>query len=267
MTDWLTLERRFRDLSKFLAHMRLDIQTGSAGEYRTLKGVSSRGPKVQEFRSTAALAGKTLVGVFDDIADPSSNSDELEQAWYAALETIMSQRIENLTVAWQVADDGEKQPIYSSTIRNAAGVSADLCLVLHREKPVQHEKAETGMEMNIFSGQFGFLNTGVLQNVNSIRVNVENLQREGEEEMAEAFGKITEAIGNSALDDETKEEALEQVEALAEQAALPEESRSSRGVIKAVFAALGDTMSAGGGLAEIWSTWGSAISKFFGLSQ
>lgn len=121
-------------------------------------------------------------------------------------------------------------------------------------------------EINIFKGQFGYLSTGDVQNVESISVNVQNLQTQDEEKLAQAIKELTDAVDQSEdLSQEQKVEAIEQIEELSNQATLAEEKRSSRGVLKAMVTALGRTLGAAGGAAEVWSTWGPVIRSYFGL--
>jgi hypothetical protein len=47
-------------------------------------------------------------------------------------------------------------------------------------------------------------------------------------------------------------------------AALPLNERAKSAVIKSIAAGVGGSLSAAGGLAEVWSTWGPAIRAYFG---
>ena len=86
----------------------------------------------------------------------------------------------------------------------------------------------------------------------------------GSDRIAEALQEVTKAIleANKDLGDEERELALDQIKALASQAAQPEDTRS-RGVIKALLSGLGSTLQAAGGLAGVWETWGPIIQAFF----
>lgn len=263
MVDWLELENRFRELSETLTHLRLDIQTGAAGEHRNLKGAGLRSPKTDEFRSLSALAGKTLArAIEDESGELEGDSDHWVEVWYIAIEKLSGQ-VKWRPTAFQVDDEGNREPIHSGTVRNVATVSANLCLDLHRKKPTSTEDGGD-TEINIFKGQFGYLSTGDVENVESISVNVQNLQTQDEEKFAQAIKELTDAVGQSEeLSQEQKVEAIEQIEELSNQATLAEEERSSRGVLKALITALGGTLSAAGGVAEVWSTWGPVIRSYF----
>ena len=261
----MELESRFRKLSADLGHLRLDIQTGAAGKYRKLKGAGLQSPKVDEFRSLSALAGKNLIRAFEEEnITPEEDSTHLKKVWHIAIDK-MSGQVEWHPTAFQVDNEGNRAPIHSGTVKNVAAVSANLCLKLHRKKPM-NEESGGDTEINIFKGQFGYLSTGDVQNVESISVNVRNLQAQDKENFAQAIKELTDAVDQSEeLSQKQKIEAIEQIEELSNQATLAEEKRSSRDVIKALFAALGGTLSAAGGAAGVWSTWGPVIRSYFGL--
>ena len=92
------------------------------------------------------------------------------------------------------------------------------------------------------------------------------MSKSGAHEVAESIKQITEAVSKSHdLTESTKLTVLEQLEELSKQALIPIENRSKSGIIKAIISTLATTLSTAGGLAEVWTTWGPAIQKFFGL--
>lgn len=122
------------------------------------------------------------------------------------------------------------------------------------------------IEINLKNSTVGVLTAGDVHDVESISVNVSALSEAGNERIASAFKELTEAVvSNTELVEEKRTEVLDNLEELARQAALPKDKRSKAGVLKAIFASVGGTLAATGGLAEVWSTWGNEISQFLGL--
>lgn len=123
-----------------------------------------------------------------------------------------------------------------------------------------------GVNIIISQSNIGLLNTGELEDVKSISVNITSLQNSGYAEVAEALKNLTEAVVNSQeLSSEKQSEVLDQLTELSRWATLTAEQRAKPGVLKAVLGGLATTLGAAGGLAEVWSTWGPAIRAFFGL--
>jgi hypothetical protein len=118
----------------------------------------------------------------------------------------------------------------------------------------------------ISGGIIGVLNTGEMSHIENINTNISVIDHAKNSEVAQALKEITEAIIHSQeLPQQERSELLEQIQEVSKQATLPVEARSSKGVLKAVLAGIAGTVSTVGGIAEIWSTWGGTILKFFGL--
>jgi hypothetical protein len=116
------------------------------------------------------------------------------------------------------------------------------------------------------SGTVGIFNTGTMENIQSISTNIGKLEKNNETDVAKAFKALTEAVASSGeLDDTTRSDLIEQLEELSNQATLSADKRVKTGVIKGMFVGLATGLSAAGGLAEVWSTWGPAISAYFGI--
>ncbi len=121
-------------------------------------------------------------------------------------------------------------------------------------------------EIHLSNSPVGILNTGEIEDIQSISVNVSTLAESGHAELAKAIKELTEAVAASQeLSADERAYVLENLEALSEQALLPPNERAKSGVIKSLVAGVGASLSAAGGLAEVWSTWGAAIRAFFGL--
>ena len=123
----------------------------------------------------------------------------------------------------------------------------------------------TEMKIEMHNSTVGMLNTGEMLG-ESITANVSTLAASNQYQIAEAFQNITEAVKASQdISSQQQTEILEQLELLSKQATLAPSERKA-GLIKPALSALATSLSAGGGLAEIWSTWGNAIWDFFGLN-
>ncbi len=121
-------------------------------------------------------------------------------------------------------------------------------------------------EIHLSNSTIGILNTGEIEDVQSISVNVSTLAESGHAEIAKAIKELTEAVAaNQNLPADDRAYLLENLEELSRQAALPPEQRAKSGVIKSLVSGLAGSLSAAGGLAEVWSTWGAPIRAFFGF--
>lgn len=124
----------------------------------------------------------------------------------------------------------------------------------------------SNITINLQNSTVGVLNAGEIENVKSISVNVSTLAKSGHDDVAVALKELTEAVADSTeISPDERAYVLENLEELSKQAALAPEERAKSGVIKSILSGVATTLSAAGGLAEVWSTWGSAIRVFFGL--
>jgi len=119
--------------------------------------------------------------------------------------------------------------------------------------------------INIKNSSIGILNLGEIEDIKSISINILNLKGNGNSEIANALKFLTEALKtNQEIEIDQRTEFINQLEELSKQATLPLEKRKI-GVIKAILTSLATGLGAAGGLAEVWSTWGHIIIKFFGF--
>lgn len=106
----------------------------------------------------------------------------------------------------------------------------------------------------------GSINTA---QVSRIDVAMENLRNGGEEEVTKAIGALTEAVIKvTQADEEVRNQLIEQLAFLAEQAVLPEQQRQ-RSVIKIVLGAVSKTIPTITGLTTLWAQWGPVLEHFF----
>ena len=126
------------------------------------------------------------------------------------------------------------------------------------------QQGGTEMNVEISNSTVGLLNAGEIL-AESITANVSTLNDSNQQQIAEALRILTDAVKSSQdFSSQVQTEILEQLQLISEQATLaPPERRA--GLIKPTLKALATTLSAGGGLAEIWSKWGTTIEDFFDI--
>ena len=140
LPTWFELEQRFRELEGPLQFMRIDGQTGAAGEYWRLAGGPS-GDAERRFNAVAAIASARL---FQDLPSEIRQFPELESEtdpvirWYKALRYI-GERYKDNRYAEQINDDGTSGGfIFSGSIDQPAAASATLCLEL-ASRPIEQD--------------------------------------------------------------------------------------------------------------------------------
>lgn len=123
---------------------------------------------------------------------------------------------------------------------------------------------QMGDKIEISNSTIGFFNTGTVKKVKSINANMHILDNEGHKEVARALQCISQAVISSEdISEESRIEIVEQIEEVSRQATLPSNQRTSKGVIKALLSGIATGLGAAGGLAEVWSTWGSVLVNYF----
>lgn len=222
----------------------------------------------RQFEALAELSGLALVECAEthvELLPTVANEREAKYAWYRALKELTND-FEFGSYGTQHKEDGSYAgTIYWGSISNVVEASANLCLLLHARYPLPiQEKQMT--EIKISNSTIGILNTGQINNIKSIAVNIGKLNDSGLTDVAAAINALTDAVaGSNELADKVKTSTLEQLESLSEQALLPEKERMKPSILSAIGTAVESTLTAAGGLAEIWSTWGPAIMKYFAV--
>jgi hypothetical protein len=111
-------------------------------------------------------------------------------------------------------------------------------------------------KINIDRSTVGVLNTGQMQGIQQIDVNISKLDQTAKADVAEALRALTEAIvSDRQISVLQRSELVEQLHELSDQAPLPPDQRKT-GVIRAVIAGLSSSLNAVSALATIWATWG-----------
>ena len=113
------------------------------------------------------------------------------------------------------------------------------------------------IQINISGGQVGVLNAGT---IHTIEQYLSTVNEAGQKDLVEAIKSLTEAvIVSKDLSEEQTREALENLEFLSSQAALPAENRSKSGVVSAIVGRLRELISTAKDLSDIWTSHGSTL--------
>ena len=113
------------------------------------------------------------------------------------------------------------------------------------------------IQINISGGQVGVLNAGT---IHTIEQNLSTVNEAGQKDLVEAIKALTETVISSKdLSDEQTREALENLEFLSRQAALPAENRSKSGVVSAIVGHLRELISTAKDLSDLWTSHGSTL--------
>lgn len=119
-------------------------------------------------------------------------------------------------------------------------------------RPVVHTGAMTLNNINVSHSQVGVLNTGTLQNVDAT---VTVLRSEGNSELAAAVQALAQALVTThELSDEKKNQALEVLGTLGQEATVPKDKRKPA-VVRALINELSSIL---GGVAALTRMWDAA---------
>jgi len=152
-----------------------------------------------------------------------------------------------------------------------AGMSAGVPMEFPQIQMPQPIYAITGgpvlNNIRIDNSVIGMLNTGSIKDVQSIDINLNSLMESGNERVATGLRLLTENVARSQeVSEKEKTELLEQLQLVAEQAALPTDERKT-GIIKSVLPSLVSGISVVGSLAKLWSVVGDSICSHFGVEN
>lgn len=142
MNSWLDLEDRFRQLCGPLLRLRLDIQSGSSGEYWNVTGMQ-RTADVQQFETLAGVAGRMLELSFTDKEEPEKTLLKEKNPrirWYRTLKELSGEFQPELPATELDTDGNATGHLYIGSLHNVVATSANLCLTLHVDHPVQDER-------------------------------------------------------------------------------------------------------------------------------
>ena len=142
MQSWGDIEKRFRGLEEPLRGLRLDYQWGNAGEHWNLTGVQ-RDEAYRECLLLSGIAGKLMERSLDAEADPGLwllREQDPTHRWFRAVMELSGQ-FEPRHTAYGMAEHGNRaETIFTGSMSNYVVNSANLCLWLEAEYPVQSRR-------------------------------------------------------------------------------------------------------------------------------
>lgn len=139
MTSWLDFEIRFRDSAKKLPDLRLDIQSGAAGEHFNLTG-DNRGTDYRYVADLVAICGRLL-----ERSLPSDSAFLKEKncavRWYRVLKESSGAYDSEMPGSITNLDGSNGGNIYAGKIRRFCEESANLCVRLEAEHPIKDDRS------------------------------------------------------------------------------------------------------------------------------
>ena len=131
-----------------------------------------------------------------------------------------------------------------------------------RDRPLQISGGVTLNHVQVEPGAIvGVVNAG--GNIKSIDVSITSLGRQGDEQLAEAVTKLTEAIAKSPdVPTDQKSEALEILSGVAAEATQPKEQRR-RFLVGPLLTRLAELATVGQALGQAWARYGPIITAAF----
>ena len=167
---------------------------------------------------------------------------------------------------WTPGDSAKEWP-FRALEREQASLTAEITReieALRSELKIQRLTGEIApttprnIQINISGGQIGVLNVAGI--IDSIEQNLSAVTQAGGNNFAQGVKCLTEAVmASKELKEDQMKQALEHLEFLSSQAALPTEKRSKGGIVKSVLNGLSQLISTASDVAQIWSTWGPKL--------
>ena len=142
MENWLELEARFRALAPTFQGVRLDDQTGSAGEHWML-AAAPRHTAVAEFEGLCRIAGGLLkrLASDDSLYSDLASHDDPKICWYRAMKHLAGAHEQGIVAFHTSVDGDDLGPIVTGSIYNVPQTAANLCLFLQDNMPVPAPRA------------------------------------------------------------------------------------------------------------------------------
>jgi len=143
MHSWAEIEQRFRALEQSLRGLRLDFQSGDAGEYWNLTGVQ-RGEAYRECLLLSGVAGKLLGHCLNTEEAPGQRllrEGDSTKRWFLAVKELSGQFKAGLPVHGVDENGNRVETIYTGSMPHYVANSANLCLWLEAEHPVKDSRS------------------------------------------------------------------------------------------------------------------------------
>lgn len=137
MKNWSSLETRFRELSKRLPSLRLDIQTGAAGEYFNLTG-DNRNSSYRQVLSLSQICGRLLKRSLGKDTKVLAEPDDLIR-WYRFMKEFAAYEPE-MPAMMKNADGTNAGSIMFGRIHGFCEECANVCLDLEAKHAVRDDR-------------------------------------------------------------------------------------------------------------------------------
>ncbi len=122
-------------------------------------------------------------------------------------------------------------------------------------------RMKEGVNVHV-GGQGNVVNLGQISD--SIISNISKISKSNEGKIGESLKHLTEAVQKSSdLDAKAKQEHLEQLQVLSEEATKPAEKRLPRSILQPMINFGLGSLKAVADVAKVWDVWGNNISHFF----
>lgn len=169
------------------------------------------------------------------------------------INSIRGSQLENMAMMNYLSQSIE----YTMGVPGAQPPRLQIPVPIVHNAPVTHN---THNNIHVDHSVVGSINTA---HVGRINVAMDGITNNDNEQVVESMKAIAEAIANTTeLENDTKDQLLEQMAFVAEQAALPA-SRRQPSVIRPVLTSISTTLSSVASLAAIWAQWGDNLLRFF----
>jgi len=136
MKTWLDLEVRFRKLSPELKRVRIDSQTGAAGEYWNIFKFDTSSEVITQFEYLCHLAGQKIMAL-NTFPENIVNHNDSKIIWYRLMANNTKNFQINLPAFQEDQDGNHTKAIFSGSLNDVGSVAANLCLQLEVEHPLK----------------------------------------------------------------------------------------------------------------------------------
>jgi hypothetical protein len=120
----------------------------------------------------------------------------------------------------------------------------------------------SGVQINVTGGQIGTLNLGTI--IGDVENHLASVTGPESDDVRNALREIAQAVVDEReLSDEERQELLEDIDLLAEEASKEPEKRRN-GVVRKILSGLGTSLATAANLATVWGTVGPTVLHFFG---
>lgn len=144
LKNWQDYEKRFKELAGRLGHSRIEFSNHKGKEHWKVVGLTNDQEALDEFKIMCASAGKKASDVLSDGEGYSEilNHGDPKIRWYRLLKESSVSKKPGIP-AYTKDKDGNKNWIGHGVIENIGHGSANLCLWLHENAPIERPWYQT----------------------------------------------------------------------------------------------------------------------------